>query len=331
MNKGQKIKWGILGCGGIARKFVNSSRYLDSAEVVAVASETAGKSKAFATDLNIKEAYDGYEALLHNSAVDAVYVANTHNFHHTAVCAALEADKAVLCEKPLAVNQRQAKKMIETARSRKKFLMEAMWTRFLPAVVQLREWLAEGRIGTPRHIYACFGVHRDFPPLHRMVNPDLAGGAILDLGIYPISMASMVAGAKTPDQIFVVSKKGPTGVDTENSLMLSYPEHFVAQLQFGMEIERNRNVRISGDKGQLVLPGPFIAARSVSLELPNETILREFPFHDQEGFRFQIEAVNQCLIEGKTECDIMPLDETLLLAEIMDNVRAQAGVFYENE
>ncbi len=327
----EKISWGILGCGWIARKFAISARASGTAEVRSVASRTPGRAAVFAQTHEIEFYHDSYEALLADPQIQAVYVANTHNFHHETVLEALHADKAVLCEKPLAINARQAREMIEVARSRKVFLMEAMWTRFLPAVVQFRDWINEGRIGTPRTVQASFGVNRSFPPDHRMVNPDLAGGVLLDLGIYPLSMASMIARGVAPQTIHSVCRKGPTGVDVEDAILLTYPDGLHAQLRCGIESALPSTVVAAGNQGSISLPSVFISARSVELKTEDETIIRYFPFADLEGFRFEIEAVNKCLLDGQTECPTMPLDETLRLAETMDALRAEWGLRYRGE
>ncbi len=326
-----KIRWGVLGCGGIARKFVVSARASASAEIRAAASQTPGKAAAFARSHEIEYSHDSYAALLQDPKIDAVYVANTHNFHHETVLEALQAGKAVLCEKPLAINARQAREMVALARARKLFLMEAMWTRFLPAVAQMRAWIAEGRIGEPRAVQANFGINRSFPPEHRMVNPNLAGGVLLDLGIYPLSMASMIAGGAAPQAIHSVSKMGPTGVDIEDAILLAYPNHLHAQLRCGIESDLPSAALVAGQGGTISLPSIFIAARSVELSTPTETITRHFPFPDLEGFRFEIDSVCQCLQIGLTESPIMPLDETIAIAATMDALRKQWGLAYKGE
>ncbi len=326
-----KVRWGILACGGIARKFASSIDVVDCAELLAVASASPGKAAAFAKDFGVESSYDSYAGLLADPSIDAVYVANTHNFHHETVLLALEAGKSVLCEKPLAINARQASEMIDLARERSCFLMEGMWTRFLPAVVQARKWIEEGRIGTPKQVYASFGFNMSFDDDHRMVNPDLAGGALLDLGIYPLSFASMVAKGQSPVSSSSVVEKGSTGVDINDSVLLSYPGNLVAHLSFGMQNENQNSAVILGDKGSITLPPMFIAAQSVTLKSDGETLTKDYSIDEKLGFSYEIEAVSQCILDGKTECEIMPLDETLQLAKLMDGFRDEWGVRYKGD
>ena len=188
------IKWGIIGCGGIARKFAICLKDVEGAELCAVASATPGKAEKFAEQFGVDSAYGDYKQLVARDDIQAVYVATTHNFHYDNVVLCLEHDKAVLCEKPLTVAAWEAEKLVALARERKLFLMMAMWTRFLPAICQVREWLDDGAIGELRQIRADFGFNAVYNPAGRMYNKALAGGALLDAGVYPISFANMVAG-----------------------------------------------------------------------------------------------------------------------------------------
>lgn len=325
------VNWGILASGGIARKFAASAKTTENARLIAVASRTPGKAGAFADEHRVNKSFDSYEALLADPSIDAVYVANTHNFHHQTVLQALESGKAVLCEKPLAINAQQATEMISAARKRDLFLMEGMWTRFLPAVVQMQRWIAEGRIGKPRQLFASFGTNAPFAPEHRMLNPKLAGGALLDLGIYPLSLASMVAQGEKPSLQHSICEIGKTGVDVEDSLLLSYPCGLVAHLCSGIKSRYTNSATLCGETGTITLPPVFIGAQSVTLQTEKETITKDFPCEFMHGFRYEIEAVSNCILKGLTECETMPLDETLQLARTMDAFRAEWGLRYEGE
>ncbi|MCH6255193.1 Gfo/Idh/MocA family oxidoreductase [Puniceicoccaceae bacterium K14] len=331
MTSKQTIRWGVLGCGGIAKKFIASSKVVETAEVVAVASASGNKAQAFADEQGVGIGYSGYDALLEDPSVDAVYVANTHNFHHDTVLKALKADKAVLCEKPMAINAKQTKEMIDLARERNLFLMEAMWTRYLPSVVQMRKWIEEGRIGKPRRVYANFGLRMSFPPESRMVNPDLAGGALLDLGIYPLSLASMIASGAVPKKVFSIVGKGETGVDVDDLIMLSYEDGLGAQLSCGLEVPVRCYAEVVGEKGTITLPHLFIGANSVTLKTDEEEQTFNYDFPEIEGFRFEVEEACKCLLNGEKESSIMPLDETLVLAQTMDLIRADCGLKYPGE
>jgi len=327
------IQWGILGCGGIARKFASSAQVVDSAKVVAVASRSSGaKARAFAEELKETHgdvtAYDSYEALLADDAIDAVYVANTHNFHHHTVLLALQAGKHVLCEKPLTVNARQAMECIDAASDSGLFLMEAMWTRFLPACRQLMTWIEEGRIGQVQQVSAGFGFNGNWPEDGRMLNRDLAGGCMLDMGIYPLSFVSMVAGGQAPVKIQSQSVIGKTGVDIDGTYLLTYPDTITAVCKTSFSVAIDRDAKVIGTKGTLSLPSTFISATEVRLTTEKEDATSCFLCKEDEAFCYEIEHACECIASGVTDSPIMPLAETLTLARTMDTLRDQCGLRY---
>ncbi|MEO0796838.1 MAG: Gfo/Idh/MocA family oxidoreductase [Verrucomicrobiota bacterium] len=327
----QKLRWGILGAGWIARKFVHSLRATESSEIIAVASETEGKAQAFADELAIPHAYSSYEALLSNPDVDVVYIANIHNFHLKTALLALEAEKHVLCEKPLAINAAQGLEMVLKARAKKRFLMEAMWTRFLPAVVQLRDWIHEGRIGEVETIDASFGFVADLPLTGRLLNPALAGGALLDLGIYPLSFASMAVNGQKPIALATEVVIGETGVDVDSVQLFRYPKNRTAILRCSFIKRTPNTASITGSLGSIQLSPTFIGTDTVTLETDEETLVRRFPCPENEGFKYEIEHVVNCIHEGKLESPVMPLKETLAIAETMDELRVNWGLSYPDE
>ncbi len=206
----QEIKWGIIGCGGIAGMFATSLQALENGTLLAGASRTAGRAEEFAEKHGMERVYGSYEALVADPDVEAVYIATTHNLHYENVKLCLEKGKHVLCEKPFTVNAVQAQELIELARAKKLFMMEAVWTRFLPAILKLQELLAAGVIGDVRTVKADFSIWRAFDPENRLWNKALAGGALLDLGIYPITFASIVFGEQ-PIRIQSSAVIGETG------------------------------------------------------------------------------------------------------------------------
>ena len=325
------LRWGILGAGDIARKFARSARVVPQAEVQAVASNTSGKAQAMAKEWKIPTAYDSYEALVQDPNIDLVYVANTHNFHHAAVLLALRAGKGVLCEKPLAMNAGEAGEMIDQARQSELFLMEAMWSRFLPVFRQSREWVAAGEIGEVRQVQASFGVPVTPEQRSRVFDPALAGGALLDLGIYPLALASMLAGGKAPEEMVSLVEKGPTGVDHTCSLQLRYPKALQASLLASVDYRASNIAEIVGTRGKIHLPDLFMCAQEVTLIRDGERITRAFPEPPEETFRHEIEEVQRCWWAGEKESPEMPLDETLQLAKTMDAFRAQWGLRYPGE
>ncbi len=256
------INWGILGCGGIANKFAESAAVVDGVKVIAAASRTPGKAEGFAEKHSIKEYYSGYAELLKNDEVDAVYVATTHNFHYLNVKQVLEANKPVLCEKPFTVNAREMKSLMTLAEHKQLFMMEAMWTRFLPAVEQVRMWLAEDIIGTIKQIRATFGFRFPFDPNHRLYNLDLAGGAVLDAGIYPLSFANMVMRQK-PVEVKALGEIGSTGADEQSSYILKYESGCLALLNSTVNAPVASRAEVIGTKGRLTIPKDFLNAQEV--------------------------------------------------------------------
>ena len=324
----EKIKWGILGPGGIAHKFADALKVIPDAEIIAVGSRDFQRANAFADAFNIPHRHGNYVELAANSEVNVIYVATPHPFHKACAMLCLEAGKAVLCEKPFTVDAEQAEALIACARKHKQFLMEAMWTRFIPIMVQVREWLADGVIGEPRMLTADFGncVERSVKNLAgRLFRPELAGGALLDIGVYTVSLASMVFGA--PTKIASLAHIGETGVDEQSGILLSYDSGQIANLSSAITTRTSQDARIFGTKGAIHIPN-FSRATSATLAvLGKEPLQIEIPFTDN-GFEYQVLEVINCLRAGKLESDVMPLDESLSIIKTMDVARAQWGLEY---
>lgn len=323
------IRWGILGCGGIAQKFAQGIAKVKTGKLLACAARSEGKASDFATRFGIERSYPSYEALLEDGEVDAVYIANTHNFHHACLMDSLRAGKAVLCEKPLTVNAAQAEEAIALARSKDLFLMEAMWTRFLPAIGQMREWLQDGVIGEVRQIRADFCINVPKNPDGRLFNRALAGGALLDLGIYPISMVSMIMG-RQPESIQASATIGDTGVDEQVFALFNYGPHQMAAVSCSLVGAAANGLEIVGTEGRITIPTFFLNAKEVAWHKPNGEVTRlTLPFPDPEGFRFQIEAACRSILNGWKECPLMPRDESLAIMQTMDRVAASAGISHQ--
>lgn len=323
------VNWGIIGCGGIAQKFAKCVGPA-GAELRAVASATPGKAQQFAEKFGVETAYSDYRQLVTRDDIQAVYVSTTHNFHYDNVKLALEHGKAVLCEKPITVAAWEAEELIALARKQKLFLMEAMWTRFLPAICQVRKWLTEGAIGDLRQIRADFGFNAKFDPEGRMFNKALAGGALLDAGIYPVSFANMVAGP--PVAVEAIADIGSTGVDEQSFYLLRYDNGAIASLSASVRAPVDVLAVIIGSEGKITVPR-FLAASTVELHryAEGETVRKEFPYPAGQGFEFEIQEVGKCLAEGKLESDIMPLDETLSIMRTMDSIREKLGLVFAND
>ena len=322
----ETYRWGILAPGRIARKFAIGLQELPRAEVYAVASRDISRADAFGNEFNIPHRYDNYEALVANPAIDIIYIANPHPFHHKSVLLCLEHGKAVICEKPLGTNAMEVEAMVAKAREKKVFLMEAMWMRFLPAIVQVHKWLTEGLIGDVRFLMADFGFYGEFDPQNRKYNPDLAGGALLDIGIYPISLAYMIFGEE-PVQVQSSAHIGQTGVDELSAYTFIYKNGAIAQLSSTYSTESPKEAHIMGTKGVIRMP-LFWKAQEASVQLHGGP-LKHYDFsYPATGLQYQARCVMDCLSEGLTECNTMPLDETLRISKLMDNMRAEWGLKY---
>ena len=323
-----KIRWGILGPGGIAHKFASALKAIPDTEITAVGSRDLQRADAFADTFDIPHRHGSYVELANNPEVDVVYVATPHPFHKACAMLCLEAGKAVLCEKPFTVDVEQAEALIACAREHKRFLMEAMWTRFIPVMVKVREWLADGAIGEPCMLTADFGNQVELSTENlegRLFAPKLAGGALLDIGVYTVSLASMVFG--TPTEITSLAHIGETGVDERAAILLGYDAGQIASLSCAITTRTSQDARIFGTTGAIHIPN-FSRATSATLEvLGKEPLQIEIPFTDN-GFEYQVLEVINCLRAGKLESDAMPLDESLSIIKTMDVARAQWGLEY---
>lgn len=325
------INWGIIGCGWIANMFAESAAVVDGVQVIAAASNTPGRAEAFAKKHSIPNVYTDYAGLLNNAEVDAVYVATTHNFHYQNVKQVLEANKPVLCEKPFTVNAREMKALITLAEAKQLFMMEAMWTRFLPAMVQLRAWLAEDAIGPIKQVRATFGFLFPFDPTHRLYNLDLAGGALLDAGIYPLSFANMVMRQK-PMEIKALGEIGFAGADEQSSYLMKYESGCLAFLNSTVNAPVASRAEVIGTKGRITIPKDFLRTQEVWLELNDqEPVQVKLPFDENTGFSFEIEAASESIRNGLLENEIMPLSDTLQLMETIDEIKKQLGLVYAND
>ena len=325
----EKIRWGILGPGRIAHSLAQALNLLPGSELLAVGSRSIERAEAFSRKYGVPRSYGSYEELAADPDVTVIYVATPHPFHKEHSLLSLSNGKAVLCEKPLTINAKETEELIDFSKNRKLFLMEAMWTRFLPAIVKLRDWLSQKLIGEVRMLFADFGFQATLNPESRAFNPRLAGGALLDLGVYTIAFASMVFG-DSPVKISGLSCLSQTGVDDNTGILLEYPSGGMAVLSCSLRAKTSREARIFGSKGSIVIP-EFWHASSLLLQLEGKEISEEkIPF-ENTGFQFEAAEVEKCLREGKLESPTMPLDESLSILRIMDEVRRIAGLKYPME
>jgi predicted dehydrogenase len=324
-----KIRWGILGTGNIARQFARGLKAVDDGVLTAVGSRTQEAADKFGDEYRAAHRHASYEALANDPEVEVIYISTPHPFHYENMLLCLNAGKHVLCEKPFAMNTRQAREAVALARSKKLFLMEAMWTRYVPAVVQAKRWVDSGAIGDVKMVQADLCFRATFNPEHRLFNPALGGGALLDVGIYPLSFASFILGA--PESIQTRATMGATGVDEQNAMLLGYKSGAIALLSSAVHTSQPIEAMIAGDTGTIRLAEPFFRSDKVTLIRPGQSEeVRFFP-HKSNGYEWEAMEVQACLRAGKLESAIMPLDETLQIMQTMDAIRAQWGLTYPNE
>jgi predicted dehydrogenase len=324
------LRWGILGTGNIAATFVRDIQLLPQAEVVAVGSRSEMSAEAFGDRFDIPARHGSYESLVADRDVEAIYVSTPHSGHYAASRLALNAGKAVLCEKVFTINQAEAADLVALARAKQLFLMEGMWTRFLPHVVRIREFLKSEVLGDITTVTADHGQHLPFDPEHRMFAPGLGGGALLDLGVYPISFASHVLGP--PSEIVAVSDATSTGVDAQTSVLLRHASGSHAVLTATLRAKSSNRATIVGTNGRIEIddtwyaPTTFTYTRRVG-GVP-ERYLEPRIGH---GIRYQAIEVWRCIRDGLTESPIMPLDESISIMATLDAVRQQIGLQYPSE
>jgi predicted dehydrogenase len=322
------IRWGVAGPGAIARGFANAMRLVNDGEIVAVGSRSIDRATAFAEECALEPRCGDYEALATDPEVDVVYVATPHSRHEADTLAYVENGKHVLCEKPLALSAVQARRIVHAARDRGVFLMEAIWSRFLPAYRVLADLLAEGRIGEPLLVEADFGFRAPLDPSHRLFDRALGGGALLDLGIYPVQLCSLVLGR--PDRVVADGVVGETGVDEQVAAVLHHPGGALGVVKAAIRVGMACSARISGSEGVIELPAFMHCPMSLTVATASGREEIDAAY-EGDGLRFEIDEVNRCLAAGLTESPVVPLDETVELASTLDRIRSQLGFVYPTE
>ncbi|HOT35427.1 MAG TPA: Gfo/Idh/MocA family oxidoreductase [Candidatus Latescibacteria bacterium] len=324
------VRWGILATGNIAKQFARGLQVIPDARLVAVGSRTRKGAEAFAKEFNVPNVHASYEALASDPDVDAVYVATPHPFHRENTILCLNAGKAVLCEKPFAINAREAREMIACARQNNVFLMEAMWTRYLPLYAKVRELLSNGVIGDVRMVKADFCFRADLKPEGRLFNLALGGGGLLDIGVYTISFANMICGPK-PERMASLAHIGTTGVDEQAGLLLSYPGDKLAVLTCAVRTTTPHEAAIFGTEGMIRIHHPFWHGSEMTLSVNGKPdVQMSHPFVGN-GYNCEAVEVMRCIRSGRKESALMPLDESLAIMETMDAFRSEWGLRYPTE
>ena len=369
MNAKKKIGWGILGTGSIACQFAQGLSVLPDAQLIAVGSRRLETAKVFADKFKVKFAYQGYKDLVENPEVDVVYIATPNSKHKEHALLCLNANKPVLCEKPFALNANEAKMVIELARSKNIFCMEAMWTRFMPLVRDTRDLIKGGLIGEPCVLTVNFGSPVAFNPQKDVFNIEMGGGALLDRGVYGISLAMYLFGK--PSKVTGKLVLGSSGVDEQAVVSLEYPDGKLAVITASLQTYLSNEAVISGTLGRIKIGEPFFRPHrlgisrfssplSNTLGLSGQNFLSKMKeqlwvrklylqlghylpffkrpaekdivkFFDGNGYGYEAKEVIDCLFKGLSESQTMPLDDSLKVMELMDSVRKQNNFWFPGE
>jgi predicted dehydrogenase len=322
-------RWGIAGLGRIAALVAGDFPHVPGAELVAVGSRAPERAEAFARAHGVPRAHGSYRALIADPEVDVVYIATPHPQHHPIALAAIRAGKAVLVEKAFTATLAGAQEIAGEARVRRVFAMEAMWTRFQPAIVRARELLAEGAIGELVSVQAELGIKREFDPSDRLFAPELGGGALLDLGVYVVSFAQMLFGA--PQTVGAVGSLEPNGVEASATLLLGFEGGRSATLTTSLHAPMPGGARIFGTEGWIEVPPRFHHPHRIVLHRNGaapEEIVRP-PLGG--GYAHELIEVTECLRANRTESAMMPLDDTLAVMAVLEQAGAQLGVSWSED
>lgn len=322
------IRWGILGTGTIAAKFVNDvQKAAEGAIVQAVGSRNRSSADAFGDRFGIATRHASYEALATDPDVDVIYVATPHPWHKEATMLCLNAGKHVLCEKAFAMNAAQARIMVDLARRKQRFLMEAMWTRFRPATIKVKELLAAGAIGEPVAFSATIGWKGNGDPAHRLYDLAKGGGVLLDGTVYPVSFACHLFGM--PEQVATVANLGPTGVDEQDAISFVHANGVVSSILGTIRANPANTASIVGTAGRIEIAERWWQPQEITLLRDgHEAETFSWPEDDTLGYQYEAMAVGEAIREGKLESDVMPLRETIAIMALMDSLRASWGLRY---
>ncbi|MCF8309257.1 MAG: Gfo/Idh/MocA family oxidoreductase [Bacteroidales bacterium] len=321
------IQWGILGTGKIASLFAKDFQYITNGNLIAVASRVPNRAYEFSAAHGIRDVHVSYETLAKWEDIDAVYIATPHNRHFEDTKMCLENGKSVLCEKPITVNASQLQELINIAASNKVYLMEAMWTWFLPAFNKAVEWYRQGRIGDLKMISSAFGFPAKYDPEGRLYNPELAGGTLLDLGIYNLFTVNRFMD-REPESIATTAHMADTGVDEHLAVTMTYPGDVMAQLASSFSCKLQSDAIISGTRGKIRLPR-FWEAKKAILETSGSYETFE-DTHPCKGYHYETQRFNEWIQQKKAGVPY-PIEYSLRIMQQMDEIRRQIGLKYPFE
>ncbi|MCU0475429.1 MAG: Gfo/Idh/MocA family oxidoreductase [Anaerolineae bacterium] len=329
MTETRTFRWGIMATGRISRKFAaDLKKHVPNAKLAAVGSRTHEAAGTFALEFGIPAHYGSYEEVAHDPNVDIVYIGTPNNLHYQNIKTCIDAGKAVLCEKPFTLNADQAQDLIDLAQRKNVFLMEAMWSRFLPAHQALAQLVKRGEIGEVRMIQASFGFRAQYDPTSRLFDPVLGGGGLLDVGVYTLAFATRYLGM--PTHISGFADVGATGVDEQAGYILGYPSGAMAVLTCGVRTNMINEARIFGSKGRVRVHERFHDATQFTIEIDGDTQTHQYDT-SAIGLHHQAIEVQRCLSEGLVQSPTMSHDDTLAIMRIMDSLRKQWKIRYPGE
>ncbi|MBS3990616.1 MAG: Gfo/Idh/MocA family oxidoreductase [Erysipelothrix sp.] len=323
------MKWGVYATGAIAQGFANDLKKVNGAVIVAAYARNEQKGRTFCEKYNIERYYNDEDAFFNDPEIEAVYVSTPHTLHAEVSIKALIAGKHVLCEKPFAMNANEAKRVIAVALEQKRFVMEALWTLFLPSIQKVFEWIQEDRIGEVKVIQANFGFSGNNDPQGRLLNPDLGGGALLDVGIYPVLMANVLA-KSTPEYISAQASFTDTGVDGSTFIHFKYPNGIFALLAASIEVNLINDLVIYGEKGKIVVPLFWMADEATCyFEDKVEKFISDES--SKSGYNYEAQALAVAVNAGLLQHDLVSHQFTIELMETLDRIRTEIGLVYKQD
>lgn len=324
------INWGIIGAGNISSKFATALKEMEYTNIGAIASRDLNKAQDFAKEFGADKAYGSYEELVNDPKIDVVYIGTPHTEHFKNSVLCLNHKKAVLCEKPFTLNAKDTKCLIELAKENNVFLMEAMWTKFLPVSNKVKEWVQEGKIGTIKRIDIGFGFNIPIDFNNRLFNYELAGGALLDMGVYPITYAIDIMGS-LPVKIESYAGLMENGVDEHNLSIFQFEKGALASLRSAISVDAGKSAVFIGDNGRIEIDEFWVADKAFVYDNSGNLIDSFTKEHRINGYEYEAYEVNKCLREDRLESERLPLKDTLDIMEIMDGIRAKWGLKYKQE
>lgn len=323
------MKWGIYGAGDIAESFARDFKNVNGAEIIAAYARKAEKSQLFCEKFEIERSYHDENAFFSDSDIEVVYVSTPHMLHAEVAIKALRAGKHVMCEKPFSMNAEEAKRVMAVAKEENRFVMEALWTLFLPTIIKVLEWIETDKIGVVKAVHANFGFIGNKDPMGRLQNPDLGGGALLDVGIYPVLMANRIAKA-TPISLSAQVKRTDTGVDGSTFITAKYANGMLAMLGASIEMNLINQLVVYGEKGRIEVP-LFWMADEATCYSEDQVICFKSDEAQKHGYQHEAQSVCQAIEKGLIEHETVSHQFTIDLMETLDRIRVEIGLRYEQD